>query len=129
MVASSLFKAFTEFMARDAERTLDDLEKIYNQLDSVMQKISGSKSIDNFTYSYAIKYFVEMRPADPRITHGAILKDVKAGRKTVFLVFLDDSENIVHDENGLPYGERFYYETLDEEIKSAFSGHNLILVK
>lgn len=81
------------------------------------------------TYEEAIKYFVTNRPAEKRAVKGAILMKKHSQGNHISQVFLDETNQILYQADGKPYGRQLVAKQLDAELKETFDGKDLIIVE
>lgn len=80
------------------------------------------------SYADLIGYFASARPADPRVTQGAISREQSPEGTVISQVFLDSDGKVVTRPDGRPYGRRFLAHFLDAELEEAFGEGDLIIV-
>lgn len=81
------------------------------------------------SYESAIQYFVTNRPADSRVTKGAILRQPHSQGQHLYQVFLDSNNQLVCSDDGKPYGRQFVAKQLDKELQETFDEQDLIVVE
>ncbi|NES72372.1 MAG: hypothetical protein F6K24_47850 [Okeania sp. SIO2D1] len=83
--------------------------------------------IPEMTYDNAIKYFVSDRPNDSKIKKGGILRKSHLQGYHIVQMFLDESNELVCDSLGKPYGRQFIARKLDQELQECFGEKDLII--
>lgn len=107
------------------------LNKFVKKIVSVLTKVlfSCHDKLDILTYSEAIKYFVNCKPADPRIAKGSIIIiSIKSGKLTVW-AFLDKDNNVVCNNKNIPYGRKILVNSFDPELDEAFGNNKLLIIE
>ena len=83
--------------------------------------------LELMTYKQAVEYFVTQKPDEPKIKKGAMLRETNPEGELIIQVFLDESDRIVCDSNGKPYGHKQVVKQLDDELLEAFDNKNLLI--
>jgi hypothetical protein len=98
-------------------------------------KVPRPLGVDVLTMREVIRYFVEERPADPAIDHGALLirrsfrsPDPINRRVTLcFQVFLDANHVPRQSPDGEVYGRAMVVRRFDAELKAHLADHDLVI--
>jgi hypothetical protein len=98
-------------------------------------KVPRPISVDVLTMREIIRYFVEERPADRAIDHGALL--IRRGFRTpgpinrrvtlCFQVFLDANHVPCQGPDGEVYGRAMVVRRFDAELKAHLMNHDLVI--
>lgn len=84
----------------------------------------GPRDTDVLTFHDVVQYFVESRPADPRIAAGALLRQRRRKATRYLQFFLDYSDRPVLNNSGIAYGRALDAARVDEELAAAFADHD-----
>ena len=127
-------KSFGDRFFRRGEISFDDFKKVTDfarELNDWLRDILpvGPEVVSNLTYSQALSYFSNHRPADPRVTKGAMLLQQHPQGQLISQLFLDKKNNLVCDSAGKPYGRRLVVRNLDAELQETFGGKDLVIVE
>ncbi len=127
-------KKLPDLILRRQEFSLEDFRKltdVASQLNDWLRSILpiAPEIVTQMTYSEAIAFFVDHRPADPRVVQGAMLLQGHPQGHLLVQVFLNKSSNLVCDPDGKPYGRRLVVRNLDPELQQTFGSHDLIIVE
>lgn len=98
-------------------------------------KVPRPIGVDVLTMREVIRYFVEERPADPAIDHGALL--IRRGFRSpapinrrvtlCFQVFLDADHMPRQSPDGEVYGRAMVVKRFDAELKAHLADHDLVI--
>jgi|SRR6185437_15862946 hypothetical protein len=113
-------------------------EAFFEMAQSLAHKISKVPrplGVDVLTMREVIRYFVEERPADPAIEHGALL--IRRGFRSpgpahrrvtlCFQVFLDADHALRQSPDGEIYGRAMVVGLFDPELKGYLEGQDLVI--
>lgn len=90
---------------------------------------TSEKKQDTLTYDSVIEYLVNNKPEGFEDLRGVILQEpIFGGKLRIVELFLDENDNIISKTDGTPYGCKIVVKNLDEELKEAFDGKNMIVV-
>jgi hypothetical protein len=109
--ADSLFSSFLKNFSR-ADRIVLDMGD------------PSARGIEVLTFEDVVRYFIESRPADPRIAAGALLKQRRRTTNRYLQFFLDDNDQPVLNSNGIAYGRALEAARMDEELTAVFANHD-----
>ncbi len=84
----------------------------------------AARGIDVLTFHDVVRYFIESRPADPRIAAGALLRQRRRYTTRYLQFFIDDNDRPVLNNSGIVYGRALEAARVDEELAAAFVGHD-----
>ena len=81
-------------------------------------------------YEDAIGWFVDQRPPGDIANRGVIIRTQRRdGKIEVMQAFLDNSDQLVADKHGVPYGRHLVADSLDDELTEAFGHTSLLIVE
>jgi hypothetical protein len=127
-------KNLPDFIFRRQEFSLEDFRKLTDaasQLNDWLRSILpiAPEIVTQMTYSEAIAFFVDHRPADPRVVKGAMFLQRHPQGHLLVQVFLGKSSNLVCDPEGKPYGRRLVVRNIDPELQHTFGSQDLVIVE
>jgi len=108
----------------------DDIRALTRKLvRAVRSMLSDEETVSELTYSDTITYFVDERPDDADIAKGAVLLIPQRSAIRVYFLFLDKDNKPLSGGNGKFYGRAKLVQGLDEELKDAFDGTELLILE
>jgi hypothetical protein len=81
------------------------------------------------TYKQAVGYMAANQSADGRIVKGAMYRDTHPRGFLFTQVFMDESNNVVLQQDGKPYGRKIIVGRFDSELEAAFGTKNVVIVE
>lgn len=89
--------------------------------------------VDDFvpvmTYKDAIGYLAANQSVDERIAKGAMYRDLHPRGFLFTQVFMDESNNVVVQPDGKPYGRKVIVGRFDNELDATFGTKNVVIVE
>jgi hypothetical protein len=100
-------------------------------LDKLLPEASPTKHpvIKQVAFRDVICYFQEEQPNDFGIAAGALLRRRAANGVVLYQIFLDDTDSIVTDERGRPFGRAVRAREIDDELNHRFGRTDLIIFR
>lgn len=93
----------------------------------------GPDSVRMLSYRDILDYFTEERPADERITAGALIRQANVRRrwqKTLYVqCFLDGEDKPCIGADGALYGRSVLADDIDDQLAQTFNGADLIIFR
>lgn len=84
--------------------------------------------LETLGFKEAIAFFSEQAPVVSYPTKAALLLETQPPGYLVTQVFLDDKDELVCQDNDIPYGRRVLVQTIDAELVDAMRGKNLLIL-
>jgi hypothetical protein len=111
-------------LARGAVEVIEALDRLIPEARSAKYPV-----VAQVGYREVIRYFQEEQPNDFRIAGGALLRRRSANGVVLYQVFLDETDQIVVDEQGRPHGRAIQAREIDDELDHKFGRTDLIIFR